>query len=338
MFAAQYNPGDAQLTLRTDYPVPTPGPGQVLVKVAACGACHSDLAFIDGRAIPCPRVLGHEISGYVVKAGDEVAETFSPTTLYAVLAIHPHSQSRDGFPALFDSPGAGYDGGFADYVCVRADQLIPVPEGVSPELAAVAADAGINAYKFVVRSGGVDGSCKRTVLVIGVGGLGHQAVQIAAHFGATVYACDLKPEARAVALRLGATEAFSPAELDEKIKGGFKCDVAMDFVSRKATFEAAKSVLRNNFYSFPADPRLIIAGMTAETLEFSTMDTLAYNLTIVTPQYGSRADLEAVLELYAKGAVTPVVASYPLKEVNRVLDDLRGGRVLGRIVLVPGDE
>ncbi|KAJ7873199.1 N-benzyl-3-pyrrolidinol dehydrogenase [Mycena leptocephala] len=338
MFAAQYNPGNKDLTLKDDYPVPHPGPGQVLVKVAACGVCHSDVAFIDGSVLPHPLVLGHEISGYVVKAGDDVAQSFQADVLYAVLAIHPSSQSLNGLPALFDSPGAAYDGGFAEYILVRPDQLVPVPAGVSPELAAVAADAGINAYKFVVHSAQVDGTRKRTVLVIGVGGLGHQAVQIAAHFGATVYACDPKPEARELALKLGAVEAFSPSELEIKVAEGFVVNVAMDFVSRKSTFEAAKAILRNNNLSFPADPRLIVkAGMTSETLEFTTLDTLTYNLTIVTPQYGSRLDLEAILELYAKGTVTPVVSSYPLREVNKVLNDLRNGDVIGRIVVIAGE-
>ncbi|KAJ7346260.1 N-benzyl-3-pyrrolidinol dehydrogenase [Mycena albidolilacea] len=338
MFAAQYNPGNKDLTLKDDYPVPHPGPGQVLVKVAACGVCHSDVAFIDGSVLPYPLVLGHEISGYVVKSGDGVTQSFRADALYAVLAIHPSSQSVNGLPALFDSPGAAYDGGFAEYILVRPDQLVPVPAGVSPELAAVAADAGINAYKFVVHSAQIDGTRKRTVLVIGVGGLGHQAVQIAAHFGATVYACDPKPEARELALKLGAVEAFSPSELEIKVAEGFVVNVAMDFVSRKSTFEAAKAILRHNNLSFPADPRLIVkAGMTSETLEFTTFDTLTYNLTIVTPQYGSRLDLEAILELYAKGAVTPVVSSYPLREVNKVLNDLRNGDVMGRIVVIPGE-
>jgi len=84
-------------------------------------------------------------------------------TLYAVLSIHPQSQSLHGLPALFDSPGAAYDGGFAQYVVVRQDQLVPVPEGVSPELAAVAADAGINAYKFVVRTAEVGSIFPATV-------------------------------------------------------------------------------------------------------------------------------------------------------------------------------
>ncbi|KAJ7247440.1 chaperonin 10-like protein [Mycena haematopus] len=344
MLAAQYNPGKKDLTLKYDYPVPDPGPGQILLKVAACGVCHSDIAFIDGSVLPHPLILGHEISGYVVKAGAGVAQSFTKDALYAVLAIHCASQSLNGLPALFDSPGAAYDGGFAHYVLVRPDQLVPVPAGVSPELAAVAADAGINAYKFVVHSAQVDGSRKRTVLVIGVGGLGHQAVQIAAHFGATgvllaidslspdldnlVYACDPKPEAREVALRLGAVEAFSPSELETKVAEGFVVNVAMDFVARKST----------RHFTVAGRPLMCPkAGMTSETLEFSTLDTLTYNLTIVTPQYGSRHDLEAILELYAKGAVTPVVSSYPLKDVNKVLDDLRSGRVLGRTVVIPGE-
>ncbi|KAI0031070.1 chaperonin 10-like protein [Vararia minispora EC-137] len=329
MLVAQYNPGQKDLSLKTDYPVPTPPPGKVLLKVAACGVCHSDIAFIDGSVLPHPLVLGHEISGYVVATGEGVDSSVQKDVLYAVLSIHPASQSFHGLPALFDSPGAAYDGGFSNYVVVRQDQLVPVPKGVSPELAAVAADAGINAFKFVRRSAG------RTVLVIGVGGLGHQAVQIAAHFGATVYACDPKPEAREIALKLGATEAFTPAELEAKVKAGFAVEVAMDFVARKPTFEMAKAALRQNGLAFPTNPVLVVAGMTSETLEFSTLDTLTYNLTITTPQYGSKEDLEAILDLYAKGAVTPVVSSRPLEDINKVLDDLRSGVVLGRTVVVP---
>ncbi|KAF8532177.1 GroES-like protein [Gautieria morchelliformis] len=334
MFVAQYQPGEKHLALKDGYPVPSPGPGKVLLKVAACGVCHSDIMFIDGSVLPHPLVLGHEISGYVAEKGEGVDASIEEGILYAVLAIHPKSQSSGGLPALFDSPGAAYDGGFAQYVVVRQDQLVSVPKGVSPELAAVAADAGINAYKFVVRSADIDGKRKRTVLVIGVGGLGHQAVQIAAHFGATVYACDSKPEARALALKLGAVEAFSPPELEAKIKAGFSVNVVMDFVARKTTFETAKAALRGNSLAFPADPRLVVAGLTDEMLEFSTVDTLTYNLTITTPQYGSKQDLEAILDLYANGAVTPEVSTRSLKDVNEVLDELRSGTVLGRTVML----
>ncbi|KAG6909894.1 putative secondary metabolism biosynthetic enzyme [Tephrocybe rancida] len=335
MLAAQYQPGETRLALKDKHNVPSAGPGQVLLKVAACGVCHSDIMFIDGGVLPIPLVLGHEISGHVVETGDGVDPSIKKGDLYAVLAITPSAQSLHGMPALFDSPGASYDGGFAEYVLIRQDQLVAVPEGVTAEMAAVAADAGINAYKFVVRAGQIDGTRSTTVLVLGVGGLGHQAVSIAAHFNATVYACDSKPEARALALKLGAKEAFSPEELAAKIAEGFTVDVAMDFVAKAVTFETCKSVLRGNNKAFPANPRLVVAGLTSDKLEFSTLDTLTYNLTIVTPQYGSKQDLEAVLALYATGAVEPVVSSHKLTEINEVLDQLRSGTVLGRIVLLP---
>ncbi|KAG6846540.1 hypothetical protein H0H93_013343, partial [Arthromyces matolae] len=221
MRAAQYQPGKTRLVLKKDHARPSAGPGQVLLKVAACGVCHSDIMFIDGKVLPIPLVLGHEISGHVVEMGEGVSQSIKKGGLYAVLSITPSAKSYHGLPALFDSPGASYDGGFAEYVLIKEDQLVPVPEGVSAEFAAVAADAGINAYKFVVRAGQIDGKRPTSVLVLGVGGLGHQAVSIAAHFNATVYACDSKPEARELALKLGAKEAFSPEELAKKIEEGF---------------------------------------------------------------------------------------------------------------------
>ncbi|GLB41041.1 putative groES-like protein [Lyophyllum shimeji] len=335
MLAAQYQPGEKKLALKDKHAVPSTGPGQVLLKVAACGVCHSDIMFIDSGVLPIPLVLGHEVSGHVVEIGEGVDPSIKKGGLYAVLAITPSAKSLNGMPALFDSPGASTDGGFAEYCLVRQDQLVAVPEGVSPELAAVGADAGINAYKFVVTSGQIDGTSKKTCLVIGVGGLGHQAVQVAAHFGATVYACDPKPEARELAKKLGAVEAFSPDELTAKIAEGFTVNVAIDFVARPATFETAKAALRGNNLSFPANPRLVVAGLTNEKLEFSTLDTLTYNLTIATPQYGSKQDLESILQLYAQGAITPVVSAHRLDEINTVLDELRSGTVLGRKVLLP---
>ncbi|KAG6829141.1 hypothetical protein H0H87_012510, partial [Tephrocybe sp. NHM501043] len=317
MLAAQYQPGQTRLALKDAHPVPSAGPGQVLLKVAACGVCHSDIMFIDGAVLPVPLVLGHEISGHVVeyavlslhtvdgslispiRTGEGVDPSIKKGGLYTVLSISPSAKSLHGLPALFDSPGASYDGGFAEYVLIKQDQLVAVPEGVSAEYAAVAADAGINAYKFVVRAAQIDGKRQTSILVLGVGGLGHQAVSIAAYFNATVYACDSKPEARELALKLGAKEAFSPEQLAAKIAEGFTVDVAMDFVAKAPTFETCKSVLRGNNKAFPANPRLVVAGLTNDKLEFSTLDTLTYNLTIVTPQYGSKQDLEAVLQLYA---------------------------------------
>ncbi|KAI0373425.1 GroES-like protein [Pilatotrama ljubarskyi] len=184
--ASKYIPCDIHVTLLHHAPVPEPKKDEVLLKVAAAGVCHTDItilfnAFIDDRSY----TLGHETAAWAVKLGEGVdPEKVEIAKLYALYALR--SRQRPEIYGL----GLGIEGGLAEYIVAKWDQLSPVPEGLDPEVAAVAADSLLTVYNAVYNIAELPSQTKQRVLVYGVGGLGHMAAQLAKRYGAKVYACD----------------------------------------------------------------------------------------------------------------------------------------------------
>ncbi|KAF7332739.1 alcohol dehydrogenase [Mycena kentingensis (nom. inval.)] len=288
MLAAAYEPGHINTVLQRKYPIRELKDDEILLKVSACGVCHSDVWLLSG-AFPerKPFILGHDISGTPVLHGS----TINPSKvklgrLYSVLNPACGTMGINGGPASANLLGLGLDGGYAEYVICKEPSLVPVPHGVPggehlhvhypgvpAAAAAVAADAGITAYNAVKHSAAVKKDTK--VLIFGIGGLGHLAVQFAKHLGATVYICDFKPEARALALQLGADKAFTLLELaDLTASGKLTVDTTIDFVATTQTFNLAIAALSGNDVVFPDAPRLVIVGVSNENLVFSTAQAI----------------------------------------------------------------
>ncbi|KAJ7177215.1 hypothetical protein C8R43DRAFT_1118226 [Mycena crocata] len=316
MLAAVYHPGNNNLVLDKNYSLRSIGDDEILLKVSACGVCHTDVTVLTGASVdPRTYVFGHEISGVPVRStysysldysnsefqnriGNEVAATIKLGKLFSVLSPDSCDHGVNGGPVFTNTLGLGFDGGYAEYVIVKAANLVPVPDGVSPEAAAVASDAGITAYNAVKYTAGVTKSTK--VLIFGVGGLGHLAVQFARHLGATVYVCDFKPQARKLALDLGADGAFNLIELTNKTAAGFTVDTTIDFVANNQTFNLAMAALSGNDVNFPSRPKLVLAGVSAENLVFLTGNTIVSGVQILSSSYGPRSAAEEVLNLFAK--------------------------------------
>ncbi|KAJ7190429.1 hypothetical protein GGX14DRAFT_382172 [Mycena pura] len=335
MLAAVYQPGSQRLVLDKNYPIRELADNEILIKVAATGVCHSDVELLTGVSLDTRKyVFGHESCGNPVKLGAKVdSQTVQIGKLYSILAVDSCVHGVNGGPSLFNALGIGKDGAYADYIIVTADTLVPVPDGVPPAVAAIASDAGVTTYRAVQRSAQVKEGDK--VLIFGIGGLGHLALQYAVHFGATVYACDFKPEARKLALELGATEAFDLIELTNKTTAGFTVDTTIDFVSNNQTFNLAMSALRRNDVNFPSKPKCVMIGVSAENLVFSTLDIITTGVQILGSTGGDQNDLAAVLDLFAKGSIRAHVQSEPLENVNKVLDELRASAYTGRKVVIP---
>ncbi|KAF5350811.1 hypothetical protein D9758_010404 [Tetrapyrgos nigripes] len=336
--AALYRPGDVHLSIVHDYPVPKPGRGEVILKVLACGVCHTDTFLLSGATFdPRTYVLGHEVCGEVVAYGQGVdRDKIRMNQLYMSLIGDHNDHGVNGGPAIFNALGTGLDGGYEEYVKVREDLLVPVPPGVPPEVAAIAADAGITAYDAVANRAGLGPGTNAKVLMFGIGGVGHLGLQYAKHFGATVYACDIKPEARKLALELGATEAFSLLDLNNKItKESFRVDVVIDFVGINQTFQLGFNALKPNEVNFPSNPISVIVGVSPENFTLNSADLLATGAKILSTQYGSREDAVKALELFANGSVRAIVATEPLTNVNKIIDELRAFDVRGRKVVIP---
>lgn len=332
-----------------DVPKPTPGPGQVVVKVGGAGACHSDLHLMhdfDAGMMPwqLPFTLGHENAGWVdsvgagvssVREGDAVA-VYGPwgcgTCERCRLGAENYCENPLAAPVIAGGGGLGLDGGMAEYLLVPAERhLVPLPAGLDPATAAPLTDAGLTPYHAIRRSW-PKMTPTSTVVVIGVGGLGHMALQLVkATTAATLIAVDNRPEALELATRVGAdhvvTSDDQAATAIRELTGGRGADVLLDCVGAQATIELARSAARPL-----GDATIIgIAGGSVPLTFFSQ----PYEVSIQTTYWGSRPELAELLDLAARGQVHVESTTYALDDAPQAYRDLAEGKVRGRAVVVP---
>lgn len=327
--------------VEVDVPVPV-GP-QVLVRVEAAGLCQSDLHVVDAPAgaLPyeAPFTLGHEIAGTVAAAGDDV----DPAVLGTAVVVHGVwgcgtcrncRRGRESYCLeLADGPvggGLGRDGGLADYVLVPDVRHLVPTEGLAATAAAPLTDAGLTAQHAVRRHRAqAEGG---TTVLIGVGGLGHLALQMLRALPDTaVVAAEPRAAARDLALRLGAHVAVADvadvaAELPALGRGP-GADLVLDFVGSPTTLAAAPDLLAPG-------GTVVVVGSGGGQVEVAK-GRLANGWTVDAPFWGHRSDLVDVVALAQRGTVTAEVHTYPLADALTALDDLRAGRVQGRAVVVP---
>jgi NAD+-dependent secondary alcohol dehydrogenase Adh1 len=323
--------------------LPQPEPQRardVVVRIGGAGVCATDLHAIDGLMEPAgvrpPVVLGHENAGWVHAVGDDVT---AAAVGDAVLVYPPYScglcvpcrRGNDMHCDRHGFTGLTRDGGFADYVLVDERSLLRLPEGVEPAAAAPHADAGLTAYhavkKLVPRL--VPGT---TAAVIGVGGVGHIALQLLRVLGAgSVIAIDTDERRRRLAAELGANDVLGE-EADvvgavRELTAGAGADVVLDFVATDETHAASLSMLAlGGTYSLVGFGGLVSVPSVA---------LVAGEAQVQGNLVGSWIDLWELLQLHANGQVTLRTERHPLEEVNDVLARLREGEVTGRAVLVP---
>ncbi|MFC6881064.1 MULTISPECIES: alcohol dehydrogenase catalytic domain-containing protein [Actinomadura] len=330
-----------------DVPVPEPGPGQVLVRVAGCGLCHSDLTMMDlprevGEAIGwrAPFTLGHETAGRVaalgagatgVAPGDAVA-LVSPSSCggcwYCVRGLD--SSCPDGLAGR----GYGRDGGLAEYVLAGGVRdLVPL-RTLDPRTAGPLTDAGATAYHAVRRAlprvvpGGL-------AVVIGAGGLGTFAVQfLRALTSARVVAVDADPARLGLARELGAHEALAgatgatPGEIKALSDGGRGADAVLDFVGADGTIRAGLASLRpGGAYG--------LVGASGGTFPGPWFGGLPRDGEVFTFQGSTIADVQEVVALAERGAIRNEVEVFPLERVEEAYARLGEGGLRGRVVVVP---
>jgi propanol-preferring alcohol dehydrogenase len=329
--------------LRT-VPQPEPKPGEVLVRVGAAGACHSDLHIIDAAdalGMPMPLTLGHENAGWVeaLGAGVEGFERGEAVAIYGIvgcgrcvacLAGHDN-ECRNTAPG---GVGLSRDGGMAEFVTVPAQQLIPIGD-LDVAQAAPLTDAGLtpfHAISLTRRSLGPSSTC----VVIGVGGLGHMAVQILAATTATrIIAVDVRAEALDHARQMGAhhTVLSNPdavralRDLVGPPPGG--ADVVLDFVGASATMEIARRVVTTG-------GDVAIVGLAGGSLAVG-FGTVPFETRVVVPFWGTRAELVDVIALARAGRVRAHVDRFTLADAKTAYDRLRAGQLKGRAVIIPHD-
>lgn len=305
-------------------------PDQVLVKIGGAGVCATDLHAIDGLMEPAgvslPLVLGHENAGWVAGAGDLVS-TVAPGD--PVLLYPPYScglclacrHGNDMHCSHHEFTGLSVDGGFAEYVVVDERSIVKLPPGTDPAGIAPHADAGITAY-HAVRKVAHLASPGTTAVVIGVGGVGHIAVQLLHELGSSqVIAVDTDPRRRALAEEVGADD------VRDSTKGIAGADIVLDFVGTDETHaQGVEMLARGGTYSIVGYGGMVTAPSAAMVGEEKA---------IVANLVGTWTDLWELLQLHATGRLTLRVETHPLSEVNEVLGRLRAGEITGRAVLLP---
>ncbi|WP_219461102.1 NAD(P)-dependent alcohol dehydrogenase [Nonomuraea rhizosphaerae] len=334
-------PGKAEIT---EVDVPEPGPGEVLLEVTGSGVCHSDLHLLHVEGLPFPMTLGHEPAGRVAAAGPDVTgwDTGATAIGYLAWGCGVCRQCAVGaenvcerFPRAFPpGPGLGYPGAMAEYMLFPARALVPLGD-LDPVESAPLADAGLTPYHAIVRSRDLL-TPSATAVVIGVGGLGHMAVQILrAVTGSRIVAVDVDPARLRAARTYGADEALvsdgdvTAAILD--LTGGVGADVVLDFVGSQATMAIGAATIAS--YG-----DLAVVGLAGGTLAFGgeiTARGLPWGVTVSTPYGGTRRDLHEVLALARQGRIKAQVERHPLADAAAVLDRLEAGQVQGRAVLIP---
>lgn len=327
------------LVLR-EVPVPTPGPGQALVEIFASGVCHTDLHAADGDwpvKPTLPFTPGHEGAGTVVALGPgvthlELGDRVGIAWLHSACGHCKFCLS--GWETLcLEQKNSGYsvDGSFAQYALAQADYLGRIPEKLTFVDAAPILCAGVTTYKGLKETETRPGDW---VVISGIGGLGHVAIQYARAMGLRVAAVDLGPEKIALARKLGAEIAIDaktqdPAVEIQKQIGGAQ-GVLVTAVSTIA-FKQAIGMLRRG-------GTCVLNGLPPGEFPISIFDVVLNRYTIRGSIVGTRLDLEEALTFAADGHVKATIETQPLESINDVFARLKSGRVNGRVVLQIGEQ
>src|SRR3954463_1518961 len=328
MRAAVVTAFDRPLALE-DRPVPGLGAGQVLVRIEACGLCHTDIhaAHGDWPVKPnLPFVPGHEGVGIVEAVAADVT---SPRVGQRVAipwlgwACGECEWCVKGWETLCPhqhNTGYGRDGGYADYVVASARFVVPVPAGIDPLDAAPLTCAGVTTYKAVKVAGTRSSDL---VAVFGVGGLGHLAIQYAAIAGGRGGAVDLHEEKLALARELGAEFTINASEEDpvEAIQRLGGADQAIALAVAPSAFEQAFASLRRG-------GTLVFVALPPENaVTLPIFETVLNGITVVGSIVGTRTDLREVFELHAAGKTRVIREVRALETVNESMAEVQAGQV-----------
>lgn len=339
MKAAVYHGNGSGLTVE-DWPMPAPGAGEILVDVAACGVCHTDLHYLD-HGTPTfkqpPIILGHEVAGIVAGIGAGV-ETFAVgdrVLLPAVLTCGKCEACRTGRENVCGDGmmlGNHMDGGYAEYIVAPAKDAFHLPEEIPLVEGAIIADALTTPYHAVVNRGRVRPG--DAVVVVGAGGIGLNIIQMATAVGARVVAVDVAEEKLAWARRLGAAETVHAPSVDRVDKAvrraiGGGADIAFEAVGRAVTQEQAMACLKTG-------GRLVLVGYSPEPMSLNAGRVMFRELEILGSLGCRPVDYPRVIELARQGKVKVaelVTHRFQLGEIALAFDALRNGESIRSVVI-----
>ena len=335
---------------RIEGPTPVPTGNEVLVRVEHCGVCHSDVHIHDGYfdmggaakmplGLPLPHTLGHEVAGEVIAVGPDADPALigQHRALYSWIGCGKCAACLRGEENYCNAPrnlgcSAGVGGGYASHVMIPDPKYLIDYGNIAPALAATYMCSGLTAYgalKKVPTLGPKD-----EVLIVGAGGLGMMAIQFAKEmFGKGPLVADIDAGRLQAAMGAGAKATYNTTEPDALKKlmadteGGAVASI--DFVGSESSFGFANQSVRRG-------GRVIIVGLFGGGMSMPIPMFPFRAITIGGSYVGSLAEAEAMMALVRAGKVDPIpVKEVPLASANQVLQDLKAGKVIGRVVLVP---
>ena len=318
-----------------DIPVPVPGPGQALVKLITSGVCHTDLHAVHGdwpvKPTP-PFIPGHEGVGEVVALGEgvthlQVGQLVGNAWLFS--ACGECQFCTTGWETLCEkqqNSGYSVDGSFGQYMLVDAAYAALIPEGADPVEVAPILCAGVTVYKGLKMTEARPG---QWVVISGIGGLGHIAVQYARAMGLRVAAVDIDDDKLALATRHGAelvvnARTHDPIEVIQTATGGAH-GVLVTAVHPDAFGQAIHMSRRGG--------TIVFNGLPPGDFPASIFEIVLKGLTVRGSIVGTRQDMVEALDFYARGQIHPTVATRKLDEINEILDEMTRGGISGRIVI-----
>jgi propanol-preferring alcohol dehydrogenase len=319
-----------------DIPVPTPAPGQALVKLISSGVCHTDLHAVMGdwpvKPTP-PFIPGHEGVGTVIALGAgvtnlKVGQLVGNAWLFS--ACGECRYCRTGWETLCEKQqNAGYsvNGSFGEYMLVDATYAAIIPEGADLLEVGPVLCAGVTVYKGLKMTGAKPGEW---VVISGIGGLGHIAVQYAKAMGMRVAAVDIADDKLALAKKHGAellvnANIENPGEVIQRVTGGGADGVLVTAVHPSAFAQAIHMSRRGG--------TIVFNGLPAGDFPASIFEIVLKGLTIRGSIVGTRQDLHEALAFYARGQIHPTFATRPLEDINAVFDEMKHGKIDGRVVI-----
>jgi len=318
-----------------EVPVPQPGPGQVLVKLITSGVCHTDLHAAEGDwpvKPTLPLIPGHEGVGKITAVGEgvdnlQIGDLVGNAWLWS--ACGDCQYCRTGWETLCEQQkNAGYsvDGSFGQYMLVDSRFAVRIPEGSDPVEIAPVLCAGVTVYKGLKMTEARPG---QWVVISGIGGLGPIAVQYAKAMGLRVAAVDIADDKLALAKMHGAELVINalnedPVEVIQRETGGVH-GVLVTAVHPSAFGQAIGMTRRGG--------TIVFNGLPPGDFPAPIFEIVLKGLTVRGSIVGTRQDMEEALEFYARGQIHPTVSTRSLGEINDVLDEMRHGKIDGRVVI-----
>ena len=306
-------------------------PHEVEIDIHYCGICHSDLSVLDDEwgMTEYPVVPGHEVVGKISKTGDRVKHLAVGQTVglgwhagycneCSLCRTGDHNLCANAQPTII-----GHHGGFADKVCAAADSVVPVPDGIDLESAGPLFCGGITVFNPLVQ---FDITPTAKVAVIGIGGLGHLALQFLNAWGCEVTAFTSSETKKEEALRLGAHHTLDSRDAKEIEAATGRFDLVISTVNVKLDW---------NLYIGTLSPRgrLHFVGATLDPLDISVFPLIVGQRTVSGSPVGSPATIARMLEFARRHNIKPVIEKFSFDEINEALARLRSGQAHYRIVL-----